>query len=219
MNLEIEQSWKKVLAPYFERKEWNDLTSFLKKEYREKTIYPESRYIFNACNLCPFDSVKVVILGQDPYHGKGQAHGLAFSAQEGVKAPPSLRNIFKELEADLGIKRSSTDLSDWAEQGVLLLNSVLSVQDGMPGSHAQRGWEDFSDIIIKKISDEKDAVVFVLWGAYAQKKGSIIDTTKHHVLQAPHPSPLSSYRGFFGSKPFSHINKFLSIHNINPITW
>ena len=219
MNFEIDPSWKNELASYFESQAWKSLQAFIDQEYLTKTIYPETNKIFNAFNLCPPKNVKVVILGQDPYHSEDQAHGLSFSVQQGVKAPPSLRNIFKELDSDIGIARSDTDLSDWAKQGVLLLNSVLTVEDSKPGSHANRGWEEFTDHVIDNISKSNNNVVFVLWGGYAQKKSVLIDESKHLILTAPHPSPLSSYRGFFGSKPFSKINSYLQLKNLSPISW
>ena len=219
MNFEIDPLWKNELASYFESQAWKSLQAFIDQEYLTKTIYPETNKIFNAFNLCPPKNVKVVILGQDPYHSEDQAHGLSFSVQQGVKAPPSLRNIFKELDSDIGIARSDTDLSDWAKQGVLLLNSVLTVEDSKPGSHANRGWEEFTDHVIDNISKSNNNVVFVLWGGYAQKKSVLIDESKHLILTAPHPSPLSSYRGFFGSKPFSKINSYLQLKNLSPISW
>ena len=219
MNFDIESSWKKEFHTFFKSNTWIKLSSFLSEKYKSETIYPSQKNIFSAFNLCPFGKVKVVIVGQDPYHGFEQAHGLSFSVKEGIKTPPSLKNIFKELESDTGTARTKTDLSDWAKQGVLLLNSVLTVEDGSPTSHTNQGWEEFTDHIIKQLSDDKSDLVFVLWGSYAQKKGQVIDRSKHLVLEAPHPSPLSSYRGFFGSKPFSKINSYLSNNLVKPINW
>lgn len=182
-------------------------------------IYPAEKYIFNSLNYTALNSVKIVILGQDPYHGEGQAHGLAFSVPCGKPAPPSLKNIFKELNDDLGIKRDKTDLTDWAKQGVLLLNSVLTVESGRPNSHIHIGWQAFTDAIIRTISDKRKHVVFMLWGAYAQSKKHLINADKHLILTAPHPSPLSAYRGFFGCKHFSKANEYLKIHGLTPIKW
>lgn len=219
MQVKIEPSWYEVLKEEFDKEYFINLANFLKKEYKTKTIYPKGKNIFNAFNLCPFYKVKVVILGQDPYHGPNQAHGLAFSVPDGITAPPSLKNIFLELENDLNIKRQKTNLSDWAEQGILLLNTILTVEANKPTSHANIGWETFTDSVIKIISDKKHKIIFVLWGSHAQKKEILIDTSRHFVIKSPHPSPLSANRGFLGSKPFSKINKILESLNQEPITW
>lgn len=196
------------------------LKEFLAEEKKSHTIFPQGSHIFNAFNTTPFDAVKVVILGQDPYHGSGQAHGLSFSVQSGVKIPPSLQNIFKELVDDMGCPYpKSGDLSGWAKQGVLLLNTLLTVRQGEPFSHKDHGWERFTDEVIRLISAQCENVVFILWGGPAQKKTSLIDAAEHLILKAPHPSPLSSYRGFFGSKPFSKTNAYLIHHGIEPISW
>ena len=201
--------------PYF-----INLITKINYSYKKGSVLPEEENIFNAFNLCPLAKVKVVILGQDPYHGEGQAHGLAFSVPNGIKIPPSLRNIFKELESDLGIApRTSGNLESWAKQGVLLLNATLTVLPNTPGSHQGLGWEEFTDSIIKQISTEKSHVVFLLWGKYAQAKASLIDAEKHLVLTAPHPSPFSAYTGFFGSKHFSQTNEYLKNHTYTPIDW
>jgi len=220
MNIKIEKSWARELAPEFEKEYFKKLTSFVREEYLHKKVYPRPENIFNAFNLCSFDNTKVVILGQDPYHGPGQAHGLCFSVQKGVQSPPSLKNIFKEVEDDLGLKLSgSGDLSSWAKQGVLLLNATLSVQAGLAGSHQHKGWEEFTDSIIKTISDKKENIVFLLWGSFAQGKAPLIDEKKHLILKSPHPSPLSSYRGFFGSKHFSKTNDYLKKNKLKEINW
>jgi len=220
MNIKIEKSWARELASEFEKEYFKKLTSFVREEYLHKRIYPRPENIFNAFNLCSFDNTKVVILGQDPYHGPGQAHGLCFSVQKGVQNPPSLKNIFKEVEDDLGLKLSgSGDLSSWAKQGVLLLNATLSVQAGLAGSHQHKGWEEFTDSIIKTISDKKENIVFLLWGSFAQGKAPLIDEKKHLILKSPHPSPLSSYRGFFGSKHFSKTNDYLKKNKLKEINW
>lgn len=221
MGIDIEKTWKKELTSEFDTPYFTELMLKVQEAYQPGTaIYPPRELIFNAFELCPFDDVKVVILGQDPYHGEGQAHGLCFSVQNGVKLPPSLKNIYKELQSDLNIPiRTTGDLSSWARQGVLLLNATLTVEAGKAGSHQGLGWEQFTDAVIRKISDEKDHVVFLLWGKYAQDKGVIIDTTKHLVLKAPHPSPLSAYTGFFGCKHFSKTNEYLRKHGEEPIRW
>jgi len=216
----IHESWKVPLANEFNNGYMEALKSFLVEEKKNYTIFPQSKNIFNAFNASPFDSVKVVILGQDPYHGAGQAHGLSFSVQAGVASPPSLQNIFKELVDDIGCPfPKSGDLSHWAYQGVLLLNTLLTVRQGEPFSHKDRGWERFTDQVIRTLSEQREHVVFILWGAPAGKKSILIDETKHLILKAPHPSPLSSYRGFFGSKPFSKTNTYLAEHGIAPIDW
>jgi uracil-DNA glycosylase len=196
------------------------LKAFLVEEKKNYTIFPNGSNIFNAFNSTPFDSVKVVILGQDPYHGVGQAHGLSFSVQQGIPLPPSLQNIFKELVSDIGcLYPKNGDLSHWAQEGVLLLNTLLTVRSGEPFSHKEQGWERFTDQVIRTLSEERENIVFILWGAPAGKKASLIDASKHLMLRAPHPSPLSSYRGFFGSKPFSKTNEYLTLKGIAPIEW
>ncbi len=219
MNVEIESSWKNILQPEFEKPYFSSLIDFVKQEYQTYTCYPKGKNIFKAFELTPLDEVKVVLLGQDPYHGVGQAMGLCFSVPEGITYPPSLRNIITELKSDTGTELKSGDLSDWAKQGVFLLNATLTVRAHEAGSHQNHGWETFTDSVIQKISDEKNAVVFILWGSYAQKKIQLIDTNKHFIIKSAHPSPLSSHRGFFGSKPFSGANDFLLSKNIKPIQW
>jgi len=220
MDVKIEQSWKERLASEFEKNYFRTLTDFVRQEYAAQKIYPKGSQIFNAFDKTPFDRVKVVILGQDPYHESGQAHGLCFSVNDGIALPPSLQNIYKELEDDLGIpQRTSGNLEHWAEQGVLLLNATLTVRAHQAGSHQQRGWEEFTDAVIHHIAEEKEHVVFILWGSYAQKKGEFIDPFKHLVLKSAHPSPLSAYRGFFGSKPFSKTNQYLIQTGQTPIDW
>ena len=220
MNVKIEKSWEKELSSEFEKNYFKNLTSFVTKEYASKKVYPKPENVFRAFDLCPFDKTKVVIIGQDPYHGAGQAHGLCFSVQRGIQNPPSLKNIFKEIADDLGIKMSdSGDLSSWASQGVLLLNATLTVLATQAGSHQKKGWEEFTDSAIKTISDKKENVVFLLWGSYAQGKEILINSQKHLILKAPHPSPLSSYRGFFGSKHFSQTNKYLKDTDQDEIDW
>lgn len=220
MDVKIDNSWKGILNPEFEKEYFIKLAEFVKKEYHETTIYPPGNLIFNSFNLCPFDKVKAVIIGQDPYHGPGQAHGLCFSVREGVDFPPSLLNIFKEIEADLGNKPvRSGNLERWASQGVLLLNATLTVRAHQAGSHQKKGWEEFTDSVIHAINREKKNIVFFLWGAYAQKKGEAIDRSKHLVLESVHPSPLSASRGFFGNKHFSRCNDYLISHGIEPVNW
>lgn len=216
----IEAGWKNVLKEEFEKPYFETLKSFLVEEKKHHTVYPSGANIFSAFNTTPFDAVKVVILGQDPYHGSGQAHGLSFSVLEGVPHPPSLQNIFKELKSDMGydIPKHGT-LTSWAKEGVFLLNTVLTVRASEPLSHRNQGWENFTDAVIRAISTYKENVVFILWGAPAGAKASLIDSKKHLVLRAPHPSPLSSYRGFFGSKPFSKTNEYLIKHGKTPIKW
>jgi uracil-DNA glycosylase len=216
----IHESWSEALKTEFSHPYMEELKAFLIEEKKNYTIFPHGSHIFNAFNSTPFDSVKVVILGQDPYHGAGQAHGLSFSVQHGIALPPSLQNIFKELVADIGCSfPKSGDLSHWAHEGVLLLNTLLSVRLGEPFSHKDRGWERFTDQVIRTLSEQREHIVFILWGAPAGKKASLIDATKHLILKAPHPSPLSSYRGFFGSKPFSQSNDYLKAQGIDPIEW
>ena len=220
MDVKIEQSWKIRLKQEFEKDYFKKLSEFIKAEHRSRTIFPPGKLIFNAFNLCPFDSVRAVIIGQDPYHGEGQAHGLCFSVPEGVANPPSLINIFTEIESDLGYKPfQSGNLERWASQGVLLLNAILTVRAHMAGSHQNRGWETFTDSVIEIINREKNNMVFFLWGSYAQKKGEAIDRSKHLVLESVHPSPLSASRGFFGNKHFSRCNRYLEEHGIAPINW
>lgn len=220
MDVKIEPSWKKQLQEEFEKPYFSSLTDFVREEYASTTIYPPANLIFNAFDQCPFDQVKVVILGQDPYHGPGQAHGLCFSVNDGVRFPPSLLNIFKEIERDLQIPIPKTgNLEHWAKQGVLLLNATLTVRATMAGSHQKKGWEQFTDTVIEKLSRERQNIVFMLWGAYAQKKGAVIDKSKHLVLEAVHPSPLSAHRGFIGCGHFGMANRYLIDNNINPINW
>jgi len=216
----IEESWKKILREEFQKPYFETLKHFLVEEKKEYTIYPSGATIFAAFEHTPFENVKVVILGQDPYHGAKQAHGLCFSVQEGVAHPPSLQNIFKELHSDIGceIPQNGT-LTAWAKEGVFLLNTVLTVRASQPLSHRNQGWENFTDAVIRAISTYKENVVFILWGAPAGAKASLIDSQKHLILRAPHPSPLSSYRGFFGSKPFSKTNDYLVNHGKTPIQW
>ena len=213
-------SWFKLLAEEFEKSYMKDLSFFLKSEVEDgKKIYPKGNEMFCSLNLTPYEKVKVVIIGQDPYHGPGQAHGLSFSVREGVKTPPSLHNIFLELKEDLNISiPQNGSLFSWAKQGVLLLNSILSVESGKPGSHSLKGWETFTDKIISLLNN-KDNIVFMLWGNYAAQKGRTIDPSRHLVLKSPHPSPLSSHKGFFGNKHFSKCNKFLETKGIKPIEW
>ena len=220
-RVRLEPSWKKALNPEFDKDYMKNLRSFLVEEFRlKKKIYPKGDEFFAAFNATPLDDVKVVILGQDPYHGPGQAHGLCFSVRRDVPPPPSLVNIYKELQSDIGMEPPQHGyLMDWAEQGVLLLNATLSVEAHRAGSHQNKGWEQFTDRVIAILNEEKEGLVFVLWGSYAQKKGAIIDRKKHLVLKAPHPSPLSAYRGFFGCRHFSEINKYLESTGRTPINW
>ncbi|QHT69910.1 uracil-DNA glycosylase [Rhodocytophaga rosea] len=221
MDIKIENSWKQRLALEFEKTYFQNLITFVKQEYATQTVYPPGSKIFYAFDACPFDQVKVVIIGQDPYHGAGQAHGLAFSVNDGVTKPPSLINIFKELHDDLGKPvPKSGNLSRWAEQGVLLLNATLTVRANTPGSHQGKGWEEFTDAAIKALSNEKSGIVFLLWGAYAQKKGAIVDAKKHYVLKAKHPSPMAAkYGGWFGTKHFSQTNEYLRSQGKPEIDW
>ena len=206
--------------PEFSKDYFIRLTDFVRKEYHETTVYPPGKLIFNAFNLCPFDNVKVVIIGQDPYHGPGQAHGLCFSVNDGIQPPPSLVNIFKEINSDLGKPiPQSGNLTRWAEQGVLLLNATLTVRAHQAGSHQRRGWEEFTDAVIRKLAEEKSNLVFILWGSYAQKKGAFIDRNKHLVLTSVHPSPLSAYNGFFGNHHFSLANDYLVRNGKTAIDW
>lgn len=220
MNVQIEESWKEALMPEFSKDYFIRLTDFVRKEYHETTVYPPGKLIFNAFNLCPFDKVKVVIIGQDPYHGPGQAHGLCFSVNDGIQPPPSLVNIFKEINSDLGKPiPQSGNLTRWAEQGVLLLNATLTVRAHQAGSHQRRGWEEFTDAVIRKLAEEKNNLVFILWGTYAQKKGAFIDRNKHLVLTSVHPSPLSAHSGFFGNHHFSLANDYLVRNGKTAIDW
>nr|WP_297169340.1 uracil-DNA glycosylase [uncultured Dysgonomonas sp.] len=220
MDVKIEESWKKQLQNEFEKDYFINLTNFIRNEYQTKQIFPPAKLIFNAFEHTPFDKVKVVILGQDPYHNDGQAHGLSFSVNDGIQFPPSLINIFKEINSDLGIPiPKSGNLTRWADQGVLLLNATLTVQAHQAGSHQNKGWENFTDAAIKKLADERENIVFLLWGSYAQKKAAFIDSNKHLILKSVHPSPLSAHRGFFGNKQFSQINDYLTSKGLTPIQW
>ncbi|MBZ4187775.1 uracil-DNA glycosylase [Niabella sp. 3A5MI-3] len=221
MEVAIDPSWKQELQEEFQQPYFSSLVQHLKAEKQlGKTIYPAGKNIFNAFNTTPFADVKVLLLGQDPYHGPGQAHGLCFSVQKGVPPPPSLVNIYKELHADLGVPVPATgDLTKWAQQGVFMLNASLTVRAGEPMSHAKIGWATFTDAVIRKVSEDKSNVVFILWGKFAQEKAALIDTAKHLILKSAHPSPLSAHNGFFGSKPFSKTNEYLAAHGIDPIDW
>jgi uracil-DNA glycosylase len=221
MDVKIEASWKEVLAEEFKKPYFKQIAQHLKTEKEQgKIIYPPGSQIFHAFEATPFDKVKVVILGQDPYHGPKQAHGLSFSVQQGIASPPSLINIFKELHEDVGLPiPRHGHLENWAKQGVLLLNASLTVRAGEPMSHAKLGWEKFTNTVIEKVSDLKENIVFVLWGKFAQEKQSLIDDKKHHIIKSAHPSPLSANNGFFGSRPFSKINTFLVKKGIDPIDW
>ena len=220
-EIKLETSWKKALKSEFDKEYFKNLSGFVRGEYQHAIVYPPPKSIFRAFDLCPFDKVKVVILGQDPYHGAGQANGLCFAVGEGVALPPSLQNIFKELESDLGqpLKSRSGDLERWAKQGVLLLNATLTVAAKNPGSHQRKGWEEFTDTAIKALSDKREHLVFILWGSYAKQKGAHIDRAKHLVIESPHPSPLSAYRGFFGSRPFSRVDALLQEQGADPVDW
>src|SRR3989338_848468 len=224
MDVKIEQNWKKILESEFSKAYFEQLTKFVKEEYKKGVVYPAPKNIFRAFDLCPFDKVKVVILGQDPYHGPKQANGLCFAVGEGVDLPPSLQNIYKEVESDIGNEQGRTLLKTgylerWAKQGALLLNATLTVRTGVANSHQGRGWEQFTDAAIKTLSERREHLVFILWGNYARAKGAHIDRTKHLVIESPHPSPLSSHRGFFGSKPFSKTNAYLQKTAQTPIDW
>lgn len=220
MDVKLESSWKQMLSEEFEKPYFAQLVNFVKEEYKCHTVYPPAGQIFEALNRTPLDQVKVVLLGQDPYHGPGQAHGLSFSVPPGQALPPSLRNMYKELHQDLGIAPPDSGfLLPWAEQGVLLLNATLTVRAHTPGSHQHQGWELFTDAIIHLLSTHKQHLVFVLWGAYAQKKRLLIDGSRHLVIASAHPSPFSADRGFFGSKPFSRSNDYLLQHSKSPIDW
>jgi uracil-DNA glycosylase len=216
----IEPSWQAHLQKEFDKPYFENLIAFVKQEYAHHTVYPPGRLIFNAFNLCPFDKVKVVLIGQDPYHEPGQAHGLCFSVNDGVQFPPSLNNIFKEIKDDTGADiPTSGNLTRWAEQGVLLLNATLTVREHMAGSHQKHGWEEFTDAVIRIISEEREGIVFILWGSYAQSKAQLIDSSKHFILKSAHPSPLSAYRGFFGNHHFSLTNMYLQKNGKTPIKW
>lgn len=222
MDIQIEDSWKQVLKQEFSKPYFQQVVTFLKTEkVQKKVIYPPGSLIFNAFNQTPFNKVRVVILGQDPYHGAGQAHGLCFSVQDGVQPPPSLINIYKEIETDIGVGMSPRygNLTKWAQQGILLLNAFLTVRANEPASHSKIGWEEFTNSVIKKISDEKQGVVFLLWGKFAQQKQELIDETKHFVLKAAHPSPFSADKGFFGCRHFSKTNELLIKQGFEPIDW
>lgn len=221
VDVKIEPGWKQVLEKEFNESYFEALVAFVKEEYKKSTVYPPAKFIFNAFGLTPFEKVKVVILGQDPYHGPKQANGLAFSVNDGIVTPPSLINIYKEIETDLGVKTKNKNgnLENWAKQGVLMLNATLTVRAGMAGSHQNKGWEIFTDAVVKILSEQKENLVFILWGAYAQKKGRVIDENKHLVIKSAHPSPLSAFNGFFGSKPFSQTNAYLIFSGQDPIEW
>ena len=220
MNVRIEESWKTRLQEEFDKPYFANLTQFVRNEYASGVVYPPGNEMFAAFDACPFDQVRVVILGQDPYHEPGQAHGLCFSVNDGVQFPPSLVNIFKEIESDMGkpMPRSG-NLMRWAQQGVLLLNATLTVRAHQAGSHQNKGWETFTDAVIRRLALEREHIVFILWGSYAQRKGAFIDRNRHCVLQSPHPSPLSAYRGFFGNRHFSSANNYLVQHGYKPIEW
>lgn len=222
MDVRIHESWKQVLQNEFDKPYFELLTSFVRQEYKSKQIFPPSGLIFNAFDSCPFDNVKVVIIGQDPYHDIGQAHGLCFSVQDGVRVPPSLQNIYKEIESDLGhpsVCMPSGNLIRWARQGVLLLNATLTVEAHRAGSHQNKGWEVFTDAVIRELSDHRRHIVYMLWGSYAQRKASFVSAQNNLVLKAAHPSPLSAYNGFFGCRHFSMANTYLHKHAIEPIEW
>lgn len=215
----INKKWDIILKEEFNKEYFKNLGLFIKKEYKTKTIFPPYKNIFAALKFTDYDDVKVVILGQDPYHGLGEAHGLSFSVKEGVRIPPSLNNIFKELYSDLKIKRTKTDLTDWAKEGVLLLNAIMTVEKDKPLSHKDKGWEQFTDTIISKLNERKDPVIFVFWGSFARSKKELITNSHHKIIESPHPSPLSAFRGFFGSKPFSKVNRYLSEMKKDEIRW
>ena len=220
MNVRREESWHQALAAQWDRPDFKALTDFVRAQYAATTVYPPASKIFAAFDACPFDKVKVVILGQDPYHGPGQANGLCFSVNPGVAYPPSLVNIFKEVTADTGAPAPADgDLSRWARQGVFMLNSVLTVEQGRAASHASHGWETLTDAAIEALSSQRENLVFLLWGSYAINKGRLIDRSKHLVLTSVHPSPLSAHRGFFGNRHFSQANAYLQAHNLTPVQW
>lgn len=220
MDVNIDPSWKEVLREEFGKDYFAKLAEFVKSEYQHAVVYPPPKDIFRAFNLCPFNTVKVVILGQDPYHGRGQANGLCFAVGEGLPLPPSLQNIFKEIETDIGpLKNKTGDLERWAKQGVLLLNATLTVRARTAGSHQAQGWEEFTDAVVRALSDKRERLVFILWGNYAKQKGAHIDRSKHVVLESAHPSPFSAHHGFFGSRSFSKTNKYLKENGREPIDW
>jgi len=221
MDIKLEPSWKEVLQEEFGKEYFHKLVEFVKSEYQHSVIYPSPKNIFRAFELCPFDKVEVVILGQDPYHGERQANGLCFAVGGDMSLPPSLQNIFKEIESDLGqpLKNRSGDLERWARQGVLLLNATLTVRAHLAGSHQGRGWEEFTDAAIRALSERRENLVFILWGNYAKQKGAHIERSKHLVIESAHPSPFSASSGFFGSKPFSRANEYLVAHSKKPIDW
>ena len=220
MDVKIEPGWKQRLAPEFEKEYFKNLTDFVRQEYKTTAVYPRAANIFRAFDACPFDDLKVVVIGQDPYHGPGQAHGLCFSVGDGVQFPPSLQNIFKEIATDLGRPMpASGNLERWAAQGVLLLNAVLTVRAHQAASHQGRGWETFTDAVIQKIAQEKEGIVYLLWGAYAQRKAGFVDRTRNCVLETVHPSPLSAHRGFFGCRHFSRANEYLAAQGKTPVEW
>ena len=220
MEVKIAQDWKEILSPEFEKPYFEELTRFVRDEYASHRIYPRGSNIFRAFDKCPFERLKVVIIGQDPYHGPGQAHGLCFSVAEGVPFPPLLQNIFKEVHADTGAEIPlSGNLDRWAEQGVLLLNAVLTVREHEAASHAGRGWETFTDAVVRAVAERKEGVVYMLWGSYAQRKGAIADPSRNLILKAVHPSPLSAYRGFLGCRHFSQANAYLASLGKEPIVW
>lgn len=220
MNVRIEKSWHEVLQSEFEKPYFQTLTEFVREEYMHHTVFPAAKNIFRAFDKCPFESVKVVIIGQDPYHGEGQANGLCFSVNEGIANPPSLQNIFKEVSSDMGIAtQPNGNLDRWAEQGVLLLNAVLTVRAHEAASHTGRGWEQFTDAVVRELNERREGIVYMLWGSYAQRKGAIVDGSRNCILKAVHPSPLSVYRGFFGSRHFSQANTYLQSLGKSEIVW
>lgn len=220
-EIRIDPSWHDALKGEFEKPYFKELTEFVKREYADEAVYPPPKYIFRAFDLCPFEKVKVVILGQDPYHGPKQANGLCFAVDTGVPLPPSLQNIFKEIESDLGqpLRNRSGDLERWAKQGALLLNATLTVRARLPGSHQGKGWEEFTDAAVRALSEKREHLVFILWGNYAKQKGAHIDRSKHLVIESAHPSPFSASNGFFGSRPFSRANEYLLKYAEAPIDW
>lgn len=220
MDVKLEPSWKELLKDEFDKPYFQTLSDFVHDEYKKSTVYPPAKFIFNALDSLPVDKVKVVILGQDPYHGPGQAHGLSFSVPDGIALPPSLQNIYKEIQTDLGKTSTlSGNLDRWVREGVLLLNATLTVRAHQAGSHQNKGWEQFTDAVIHHLADTKENLVFILWGNYAQRKGAFIDAGKHLVIKSAHPSPLSAYNGFFGSRPFSQTNEYLIAHGEPPVDW